>query len=67
MLLILTNVFETVGKVAVNFEHLNFKDAVLTVLLIDYLDTMSQPNVNCNRENKHTRYNSKSKTNKNHC
>lgn len=62
--MVLTMFFETGGKVEVNIEHLNFKDAVLTVLLIYYLDTMSQPNVNWNRENKHKRYNSKSKTNK---
>lgn len=44
--MVLTMFFETGGKVEVNIEHLNFKDAVLTVLLIYYLDTMSQPNVN---------------------
>lgn len=60
MLLVLTNFFETVGKVEVNIEHLNFKD---TVLVIHYLDTVSQWNVNWNKENKNKRYNSKSKTN----
>lgn len=43
MLLVLTNFFDTVGKVEVNIEHLNFKD---TVLVIYYLDTVSQRNMN---------------------
>lgn len=59
MLLVLTNFFETVGKVEVNIEHLNFKD---TVLVVYYLDTVSQRNMNWNKENKNKRYNSKSKT-----
>lgn len=64
MLLILAHVFGTVGKVEVNIKHLNSKDVVLTVLQIYYLDTVSQPNVIWNRENKHKEYNSKSKASK---
>ena len=46
MLLVLTIFFETMGKEEVNIEHINFKDSVLTVPQIYYLDTMSQPSVN---------------------
>lgn len=58
------HIFETMGKVEVNIKHLNSKDVVLTVLQMYYLDTMSQPNVIWNRENKHKGYDSKSKTSK---
>lgn len=41
-LLVVTNFFKTVGKAKVHIEHLNFEDAVLTVLMYD-LETVSWP------------------------
>lgn len=68
ILLVLTNIpklWQNGSKYwTLNILNINFKDSILTVLMTYYLDTLSQPNMNWNREKKHKRHNSKSKTKK---